>query len=387
MARTKNIIDETKLAHLKKMVENKFGRPIINSKDCNDLAAYLTTVQPNSNINAQTIRRLYGLVKTEHSPSAYTLDLLSQYVASCSWAGYEIKEEVNESLKLLADWIFDFFSVHEFGYTKVTDAIAESEQLQQLLLLRLASVKTAHWMFFEQRPLRDLLDKYYQHIIPVYMANKENTNEAKLFGYGLLFWGAFLTENEAGIEKYFKIIEETELTPEVYNIPAARKFGVPMMYYHLKQNENEFEKWFGMALKQRKDYIQQSNYDWEATNFDFVIAEHLLLVGRYEHCKKLWRIHQTDKKKYSTLIKRWLHHQQYILLMDAFCSKNFYKKVMQFDANKARMGERKFYSILFVIYQLMHVKKNAAHKAFKLQKQLDLLIADTGYTWFYHLVK
>ncbi|GAB1463781.1 hypothetical protein [Pedobacter sp.] len=386
MARTKNIVDEHKLSHLKKMVETKFGRPITSSKDCNDLANYLANIQNEGNINPQTIRRLFGLVKTEHSPSLFTLNLLAKYTQNCAWANYQPQQEIDSNTNLLANLIIDFYADPLFGYNQIVDDICENDALQSLLLNRLATIPAAQGMFFENRPLRDCLNKSFKHALPIYLNSKGNTNEAKLFTYGMLFWSAFLTENRNDINLYFKLIEEMPLTNDIYNIPAARKFGVQLMYYHLTNNETEFIKWFEKTLDIRQENIHLTNFDWNFMNFDFVIIEHLLLIGKYDCCQEVWQLHQQDKQKYQRVKQEVQSFDQYRILIDAFCHKGYYKPVMQFDANATRLGERKFYTLLFIIYQLNHAQQKAHLKRQKLTKQLNNLITDTGYTWFYKLV-
>lgn len=386
MARTKNTVDENKLAHLKRMVETKFGRPIANSKDCNDLSNHLISF--GGNVNPQTVRRLFGLVKTTNSPSLFTLNLLANYTQNCSWKQYQHHQEIDEKTNLLADLFFDFYADPLFGYLKVVDTICENEALQDMLLMRLATVKNAQEMFFENRPLRDALNKTtYKLALYQYIESKGSTNEAKLFGYGLLFWGAFLTENGIDISSYFKIIREIPLTANINNIPAARKFGIPLMYYHYKNDEKEFEKWFNKAMLKREDYIKLNSFAWESSNFDFVIIEHLLLIGRYSHAQKLWQQHLSDKKNYNESSKSYHYFNQYKTLIAAFCKKDFDKKVMSFDANLARSGERKFYTILFLIYKINHTSTTSKSKRLKLVMQLNQLINDTGYTWFYKLIE
>ncbi len=387
MARTKNIIDQVKLSHLKRMTEQKFGRPIVSSRDCNDLVNALDEF--DANLNAQTIRRLYGLVRSEHSPSLFTLDTLSHYVASCSWSSYRIISDDSRPLKLLADWIFDFYNIPQFGYTKVVDAIAESEDLQNLLLMRLAEIPAAHEMFFEVRPLRDCLNKAYKEVLNKYIKAKKETNEACLFGYGLLFMGAFLTENIHDTARYFKIITQTKLEPEIHNIPAARKFGVPLMYYHLKNDEQNFELTLKGALIKRQDYIVQPLFDWEGANFDFILVEHLLLIRRYDVCKIILTMHTDDKRKYSTPTKVHDHYRQVKLLINALCSneKISFKDYGKFNVNQIRIGERKYFNMFYLVYLIKHTKTSSKIKLVKLKKQLEALVADTGYGWFYKLVE
>ncbi|KHJ37215.1 hypothetical protein PBAC_25450 [Pedobacter glucosidilyticus] len=385
MARTKTEIDFKKLNYLKKMTENKFGRTITTSKDCIDLTNALLKLNVNANLNAQTIRRLFGLVKNDFSPSIYTLDLLSLYVANTYWADYEIKDQTENNIPALANWIMNYYKNEEFGLTEVGDLIAGSEELQNMLLTRLAKLKSAHWMLFEHRPLRDNFNNNsYLKALDIYIKHK-GTTEANIFGYGLFFKAALLTENKKDLEKYFHNIQNIELTKDVANIPAARKFGVPLIYYHLKNDETNFSKTFKAALTARNNYLTRMDYN--ATNFDSNLIEHLLLIGRSQECKIIWELHLESKMKYCSIPNPECY-QQINLLIEAFAfgQERFYKKILKFDSNKMRIGERKFYTIFFLLYLIKFTKKTSVKKLNKLNIQLNELIEDTGYTYFKKLI-
>lgn len=385
MARTTTIIDFEKLSHLKKMAEHKFGRTITTSKDCIDLTNALLKINNSANLNSQTIRRLFGLVKNDFSPSIYTLDLLAQYVANSYWADYNFKEQTENNTLALADWIIDYYANEKFGFTQVVDLIAESEDLQNMLLVKLAKLKSAHWMLFEHRPLRDSLNKKsYTKALEVYLDNK-GTTEAEIFVYGMFFKRALLSQNKNDIEKYYHIIDNITLTKDVHNIPAGRKFGIPLLYFNLKKDEINFNKAFNEALSIRDNYT--SKMDYYGTNFDSTIIEHLLLIGRYEEIKIVWGLHLKSKVKYCTTLDSECY-QQFNLLVEAYAfgQQKFYKKIMKFDSNKMRVGERKYYNLFFLAYLIKFTKKSSQQKLIKLNIQFKELIEDTGYTYFKNLI-
>jgi hypothetical protein len=385
MARTKTIIDFKKLSHLKKMTEHKFGRSIVTSKDCIDLTHTLTSSIHNHHISPQTIRRLYGLIKTDFYPSLYTLDILAHYVANTCWANYNFVDDAGENLNSTAEWIYNYYANAEFGITEVADAIASSEELQNLLVVKLAKINTAHWMFFEHRPLRDCLNKSFKNALLVYIHEKDTT-EAEIFGYGLLFIGAFLSENTKEIEEYFVKMERTPLTKDVYNIPAARKFGVPLIYYHLKGDEVNFNKVMEESLEVREKYVDKMDY--YTINFDYSLVEHLILIGRFEECALLWKLHQRDKQTRFPKKPVSKLFEQLTLLFEAFIygRKKNYSKILEFDCNGLRIGERKYYNLMFLSYMIKFTKKNSSKKLEKLYVQFYELIEDTGYTYFNKLI-
>lgn len=385
MARTTTIIDFEKLSHLKKMTERKFGRTITTSKDCIDLTNALLKINNSANLNSQTIRRLFGLVKNDFSPSIYTLDLLAQYVANCYWADYNFKEQLKNNTLALADWILDYYANEKFGFTQVVDLIAENEDLQNILLVKLAKFKTAHWMLFEHRPLRDNLNKMsYIKALEIYLDDK-GTTEADIFVYGMFFKRALLNENKYDIEKYYQIIDKIILTKDVHDIPAGRKFGIPLVYYHLTKDEINFNKAFNEALIVRDNYTLRMDYN--STNFDSTLIEHLLLIKRYEEIKIIWGLHLKSKEKYCKTPDSE-SYQQFNILIEAytFGQQKFNRDIMKFDCNKMRVGERKYYNLFFLAFLIKHTKKSSQQKLIKLNIQFKELIEETGYTYFKNLI-
>src|SRR3954470_11064372 len=59
-------------------LERVFGRCITSSRDCNDLSDDIFR-KTQKQINPNTLRRIFGLVKAEYPPSQATLDILSKY--------------------------------------------------------------------------------------------------------------------------------------------------------------------------------------------------------------------------------------------------------------------------------------------------------------------
>jgi hypothetical protein len=75
-------------------------------------------------------------------------------------------------------------------------------------------------------------------------------------------------------------------------------------------------------------------------------------------------------------------------LIEAFIfgQQKFHKNILKFDVEKMRIGERKYYNLFFLVYLIKFTKKSSALKLSKLNKQLDDLILETGYTHFRNLI-
>lgn len=79
--------DQTKLDLLKKTVEQTYGHPIGAPTDFDDLAARIRHATDRS-LGISTLKRLWGYVKSSHSPSYTTLSILARYAGFHDWHSF-----------------------------------------------------------------------------------------------------------------------------------------------------------------------------------------------------------------------------------------------------------------------------------------------------------
>ena len=69
---------------IKSRIEERFGRPIRYSKDCEVLAAEISQ-ETKQSISGSTLKRLFGLVDGIREPRLYTLDTIAFYLGFQTW--------------------------------------------------------------------------------------------------------------------------------------------------------------------------------------------------------------------------------------------------------------------------------------------------------------
>jgi hypothetical protein len=69
---------------IKRRIEQKAGLRIRYSRDCDTLAEKIFS-DCKCSISSSTLKRLFGFVKGEKEPRAYTLDILATYIGYQSW--------------------------------------------------------------------------------------------------------------------------------------------------------------------------------------------------------------------------------------------------------------------------------------------------------------
>ena len=72
---------------LRKDVELKFGAEIVRSNDCSKLANQIAS-ETNRHISASTIKRFFGIIKSDYNPSKYTLETFAHYIGFENWQQY-----------------------------------------------------------------------------------------------------------------------------------------------------------------------------------------------------------------------------------------------------------------------------------------------------------
>lgn len=71
-------------ANIKILIENRFGRKIVYSKDCEALSVSIKRVC-NKPISATTLKRIFGFAKNIDRPRLYTLDTIANYLNFADW--------------------------------------------------------------------------------------------------------------------------------------------------------------------------------------------------------------------------------------------------------------------------------------------------------------
>jgi hypothetical protein len=70
--------------NIKQLIENRFGRKILYSKDCEALAVSIKRAC-NESISATTLKRMFGFAKSIENPRLYTLDVIANYLNFVDW--------------------------------------------------------------------------------------------------------------------------------------------------------------------------------------------------------------------------------------------------------------------------------------------------------------
>nr|WP_185148091.1 hypothetical protein [Ornithobacterium rhinotracheale] len=419
---------------LKQVVVKKFGRPIVTHKDSQELANFIRV--QNVPVSSQTIRRIFGLIKYDSKPSLEVLNAFANYVGydhfnhflsdnlesqldflfsekaetqdywdACEKLSYELlsspemvaicqeKHFLSDNLESQLDFLFsekaetqDYWDACE----KLSYELLSSPEMVAICQEKLTKLPLARDYFIENHPLRDLICTGYAMYFQEYLKYKY-TLESRLFAYGFLFIGAFLSENRPFIDIYYQQMENTPITypPNgVFHLPAARKFGVPLLHAWLYRDEKRFREKFNEMLKVRPMYEYSSKY--HAFSFDQEIVEHLALTDRFEEMRyivdtTLAQVNPdtTASSRQTSQHETWKILKAYVYLNtgEKTLAENYFKAV---NLSLINPGWQKYYTILyhFVGYYFCSSRQKK-----ETIKKIEELINETHFTFYYQLLE
>ncbi len=231
---------------IKQEIENVFGRRIVSSRDCIELSDEIfqrTRVQLNPN----TLRRFFGLVKADYPPSYSTLTILSKY------CGFQSPDEIktitkedreaddknegilnflsslfrNVYVKDAEDHTFLSVVVNTINFLNRNPALADKFQIQ------IAKTKNGQEFYFEKFVNIDKLNGYYGNGLRYYYSENTSTR-AQVFAHSLLVFRYWLTGNQEMLERHFNILSKENLNASVPPFIYGRYYAA--LIYHANIN-------------------------------------------------------------------------------------------------------------------------------------------------------
>jgi hypothetical protein len=278
--------------HLRGEVEEHFGRKILTSADCNQLAVEIqakTAVKMNTN----TLRRCFQLVKSDYLPSFNTLNILSQYCGFVSFDDFVKHEEKktkkrakskdhgllryltsifkNLEVQDLNDLTFLNFVRQTINFFRKEPAIVEDFQKA------IAHTKNGQTFYFEQFVNIDQLNGYYGDGLRYYLAEKK-TKSAQIFGHALLAFRYWLVIEPDACNRHCEQVLQYTVNNTIHPFVCGRYFATKL--YHAQLNGLDP----GPVLHEAREFFThirpaRDNYRFFPC-FELILSEALLLAGK-----------------------------------------------------------------------------------------------------------
>src|SRR6266542_2098408 len=166
MSRPKNAIDQKHIKQLIKLTHQTFGKPLNHSFESEVLSKDVKRVT-GIYLSPQTIRRFFGFLETEFSPSVKTLNALAVYNGFINWHSF-IEQSSSNYQPLTLDQednlYLDFYKIEmeeegDMNYhnasRNISFRILSNPQLLSKLSPALAKNPASQVYFFEHFPFID----------------------------------------------------------------------------------------------------------------------------------------------------------------------------------------------------------------------------------------
>ncbi len=394
--------------HLQKLrveVEVIFGRKIINTKDCEQLQQEIKNYSLKGSLGLNTIRRYFGIIKTETGLSKYTLDVFSSY---CGYDDYNHffstpsksklhQQPINLNLiKTLYDESFQQQETKIFAklHLEVFEAILTDSSVFQTVFPKLV-----HYPLFQEyvlsfHPLIDKLNQeWYMKAIRLF-TRRSNITHLKVFGIAMDFLRHILNNElekcEALIDAMKKMEEELLREYPLVVWPQARLFSSAYIFYSHMGNKalsNEYKQKIIYYCSGMHNMLKRTSQQERENSHDFLmcVCDYLSLAGDYEFIGELLENFGAVFKNGHLITSRL--YNPYKIIVAIFKAEYYFysgnkqeaKKLMkQIDLGKLTFEFKNLYTLRFLILQ-MQLSNNPTTKKFKtlhsqakaLSKQLE----------------
>lgn len=371
---------------IKGEIQNIFGRRIVSSRDCIQLSDEIFQ-KTKFQLNPNTLRRFFGLVKAPFPPSHSTLTILSKYCGFQSVDDFQMVRRNVADSEISEDATLHFL-VSLFRDITVKDAndrtflslvintvnfLNRSPGLTEKFQCEIAKTKNGQEFYFEKFVNIDKLDSYYGNGLRHYYNQKRIIN-SQVFAHSLLVYRYWLTGDNEMLKKHYSLLEQQKLTSAVTPFIYGRYWAAQL--YHAHASKEPADKIILAAYK----YYSSVSKEYSTTSFprfELYMAEALVLTG---YCEEGLYYIQQAKKNYTEHddYNYWKFFQNFVLLETIA-----YTKISGTVANELflRINPMKFYflrkafsNILYLLLIDQLKKPGSKHN-----EQLDALIKETGF--------
>ncbi|HEY6503118.1 MAG TPA: hypothetical protein VIZ28_04005 [Chitinophagaceae bacterium] len=309
------------LSSFKKELENSFGRKVISSRDCNQMVEDIYQ-KTGETVNANTLRRFFGLVKADYPPSSSTLTILSRY------CGFNSLEEIEHlSLSNVTDTNINKEEVLRYMVSlfKNTQVAGNQEKTfyplveQSIIFLErnpslidrfqreIAKTATGQYYYYEKLANIDRLNGYYGDGLRHYLREK-NTDEGKAFAHAIQVFRYWLTKNKEQLTGHMSEITAIIPAPNFPDHILGRLIAAKLYHAHIKGET--IDNILGEAKRYHAGIIaRREDSPFSFPDFELIICEALLLTGNYdEGSEYIWHgktFLSTSGQDKNTLFNLW----------------------------------------------------------------------------------
>lgn len=282
--------DMEQKAAIKGELERVFGRCITSSRDCIDLSDDIFR-KTQKQINPNTLRRIFGLVKAEYPPSQATLDILSKYCGFYTVEElYTTKQKVDNDDMVYHDQLLNYI-VTLFIQTPVKDFLDKTfltlakhtisllnnnDLLAEKFMNVISKTKTGQDLYFENFVNVDKLNSYYGNGLRYYLHAK-GTEEASVFAHSLITLKYWLNNNQEKILHQADYLIDRAPPPATIAPYIMSRYFAALLFYAEAASMSADEILIDIYKYYSSPELNENKE--QLTCFEYIISEALVLTG------------------------------------------------------------------------------------------------------------
>lgn len=289
------------LSALRKELENSFGRKIVSSRDCLQLVDDIYRKTGDS-INSNTLRRFFGLVRTDYSASPSTVTILSRY---CGFGSIDEIEKITSAVpgedsinkEEVMHYLVSLFKSLDpgMGYNKVVNSMVEqtllflerNESLIDRFQREIARIPAGQYYYYELSVNMDRLNDYYGNGLRHYVS-AAGTPEARLFANAVQVFRYWLTDDQEMLEKHYEELQRITVKQEYPSHILGRVIAARILHAQIR-NES-IDKVLAEAGRYHVSiFSSRGNAVPSYPDFELIICEALILTSHIEEAREYIR--------------------------------------------------------------------------------------------------
>lgn len=372
---------------IKAEIELVFGRRVVSSRDCIELCDAIFR-RTQHQLNPNTLRRFFGLIKANYPASQSTLTILSKYCGFNSVEHvYAVKQEKEsnrliepESLLHYFVSIFEETQVDEYcdrtflSMVKHTVLFLDShpflaDKFQNLI----SKTKNGQELYFERFVQTDKLNSYYAKGLRYYL-NEKQAPASIIFANSVFILKHWLNGDRDNVNEHADIILEHK-SPELKSPHIDPRYFASLLF-HADVNRLPAEE----ILVDIYQFHTAAGQYWTADGlfyFEYVLAEALTLTRHYADA--LFYISQFEKRRQKVEYCKLTISFDNLKLLKALCQ---YKEkdscaqdtFLDTDPSRFHFTSKRFMGTLY-----MYLSNIFKRKSERYTESLNDLVEQTGF--------
>jgi hypothetical protein len=281
---------QKRMTVLKNCIEKEFGRKITGSHDCNELSDEIFR-KTDKALNANTLRRFFGLVTYNFQPSKTTLNVLANYCGYSSFHKVPETLDIEENNAVSNESVLEFLkSLYRIEVKEKNDLVYFSIVKETVNLLNrnahlrndfhryIAKTKNGRTYYFEKFTNLDGLNSFYGEGFREYLLERNDIAD-KIFGHSLQAMRYWLSMDDANMKQHYFQLRNHKPGPGVKG-NAAAMFYASHLFYNIAQNSPAEP-----VLEEAKNFhcrMQPEHGYWLASSFELIFLKALAFSGLYQ---------------------------------------------------------------------------------------------------------